>query len=720
MAASKATNRYPRPRERVAPYTLREFLMEPIPAHLRERTGVDLKLCDLDETVWDRFPTETIAELAQSVVDRISAYHVRKVFQFRHFPRPPAGTDLSSLRLESRTRRCLVREGFDLRPDALGNHTIGDILSLRAFGPRCLVDLLCALEAPQRDGALHGDALPLGDSQVAPSEQLTAEAARLAELPDAKLVRSDDPRFAGLMRAVDVEARSALELAQRLLARSEDPLDSGYLAQQVRQLRERIAGMAALTLEEELIGIFTTAPDDRNAEILIGYYGWADGRQHTLTDVGDRFGITRERIRQICAKLTKKPKNLPGVPAPVMDRALAWVAQRLPAAANALETELRQRGWTAVGMSLESLATGAKLLGRRADFRVVKIDPDQKDSPRLAVRPDQVNAVPAIADVAKKDVYFHGLATVEQIERVVAAKFPDCVEAELVRQTVRLIGGFCWLEERSGWFRIQDIGKHGLPKTIDKVLAVAGEVTVEQLRVAMGRNRRLWKEPPPESVLLQFCRDLAEVKVQGDRIIADPPRDWQKALTGVELKLVNVLREHGPVMERGQMEDICVREGMNRFSFHAFVSWSPVIVQLGHSVYGLLGAEPQRAQIDAMMAVRRSTRSTRKVLDSHGWTADGRVWLSYRLSKAASTYAVITVPAALKKVVCGRFTLVSPDGQEIGTLATKDGRAWGLGAFLRQHGARIDDHILLTLDLERRTAMVSWSEEKEERGEAKQ
>ena len=120
-----------------------------------------------------------------------------------------------------------------------------------------------------------------------------------------------------------------------------------------------------------------------------------------------------------------------------------------------------------------------------------------------------------------------------------------------------------------------------------------------------------------------------------------------------------------------------------------------------------------------MMAVRRSTRDA-QVLDSHGWTADGRVWLSYRLSKAASTYAVITVPAALKKVVCGRFTLVSPDGQEIGTLATKDGRAWGLGAFFRQHGARIDDHILLTLDLERRTAMVSWSEEKEERGEAKQ
>ena len=159
------------------------------------------------------------------------------------------------------------------------------------------------------------------------------------------------------------------------------------------------------------------------------------------------------------------------------------------------------------------------------------------------------------------------------------------------------------------------------------------------------------------------------------------------------------------------MEDICVREGMNRFSFHAFVSWSPVIVQLGHSVYGLVGGEVSEAQIDELLAARRANRTARRVLDSHGWTDSGKVWLSYRLSKAASTYAVITVPAALKKVVRGRFALVTPDGRRIGALATKDGRAWGLGAFLRQHGARIDDRILLTLDLNERTATVSWAEE---------
>ena len=81
----------------------------------------------------------------------------------------------------------------------------------------------------------------------------------------------------------------------------------------------------------------------------------------------------------------------------------------------------------------------------------------------------------------------------------------------------------------------------------------------------------------------------------------------------------------------------------------------------------------------------------------------------YRLSKAASTYAVITRAGGPEKVVRGRFTLLAPDGVKIGDLATKDGRAWGLVApFSARHGAGIDDHILLTLDLHQCTAAVSW------------
>ena len=318
--------------------------------------------------------------------------------------------------------------------------------------------------------------------------------------------------------------------------------------------------------------------------------------------------------------------------APVMDRALAFVGERLPASADVLEAELRERGWTRVGMPLENLATGAKLLGRRADFRVVRIDTDQKDSPRLAVRAEAVDAVLAIVDAAKKAIYFHGLATVGRIERLVAARFPDCVGPELVRANPAA-GRRLRVARRSLGLVPHPGHRPAWPAQDDRQSAGGRRrVSVGQLRAAMGRNRRMWKAPPPEKVLLEFCRDMPACKIEGQRIIADPPRDWREALTGVELKLVRVLTEHGPVMERGQMEDICVRDGMNRFSFHAFVSWSPVIVQLGHSMYGRAGGRGvAAAEIDALLAARRARPFGRTVLDSHGWTDDGKVWLRYRL-----------------------------------------------------------------------------------------
>ena len=244
------------------------------------------------------------------------------------------------------------------------------------------------------------------------------------------------------------------------------------------------------------------------------------------------------------------------------------------------------------------------------------------------------------------------------------------------------LDGFRWLDQATGWFRLLPVERHGLPKAIDKVLSVAGSVTAAELHKALSRNRRLWKEPPPEKVLLEFCRHMPGIRIEGQRIISTCPRDWRKSLTGVEAKLVSILKEHGPVMERGAMEDLCVAGGMNRFSFHAFVSWSPVIASWAQRLRAF-GADVSPGQVEELLVKRRANRANRRVLDRHGVTEDGKVWLRYRLSKAASTYAVITVPAALKRIVRGRFQFLTADGRAIGTLATKDGRAWGLGAFLR-------------------------------------
>ena len=465
--------------------------------------------------------------------------------------------------------------------------------------------------------------------------------------------------------------------------------------------RGQAPAAGACTLEQELIGIFASASRPRNREIVIGYYGWADGRRHTLAEIGARYGVTRERTRQICAKLVRRPA--PGrIPAPVMDRTLDFVQRRLPSSVEVVEAQLVQLGLTAVGLGLEHVDVAARLLGRAVPFCLVPVG-----AGRLAVRPDQAVVPAAVVEAARKDVYYRGLGHVRQIAETVSGRFPERVDHAIVAETLQLVSGFAWLDRPSGWFRFSMASKHGLPRLIEKVLAVSGRIRLNDLQAALARRRRSGKTPIPEGVLREYCRHLPGIRLEGPWVLADPPRSWEQVLTGVEARLVKLLKQHGPIMERGALEELCMAEGMNRFSFDAFLANSPVIVQYGHSVYGLAGSEAHSVDVQLLAARHRAQRASGKVLEGHGRTPEGRLWLRYRLSKAASTYAVVTIPAALKTVICGKFALEAADGRPWGTLAAREGRAWGLGRFLRTAGAKVHGRMQLTFDLHQRKAVVS-------------
>jgi RNA polymerase primary sigma factor len=66
---------------------------------------------------------------------------------------------------------------------------------------------------------------------------------------------------------------------------------------------------ATLTLLRDQVRSVLGSLSRRESQILVLRFGLDDGRQRTLEEVGRRFGVTRERIRQIESKALRKLRH---------------------------------------------------------------------------------------------------------------------------------------------------------------------------------------------------------------------------------------------------------------------------------------------------------------------------------------------------------------------------------------------------------------------------
>ena len=72
---------------------------------------------------------------------------------------------------------------------------------------------------------------------------------------------------------------------------------------------ENPSEMTAFALLKDRLGDVLTTLTEREQEVLTLRFGLADGYSRTLEEVGRKFNVTRERIRQIEAKALRKMRH---------------------------------------------------------------------------------------------------------------------------------------------------------------------------------------------------------------------------------------------------------------------------------------------------------------------------------------------------------------------------------------------------------------------------
>jgi hypothetical protein len=524
-----------------------------------------------------------------------------------------------------------------------------------------------------------------------PSRHLAGEARRLASAVDASLIANDDPRLGELIRGIDSEAHDACDLAERLL---QQPLQSEVeeaVISRLCDLRKIIDTFRKFNLEAELVSF---VGDNKYGRMAIRYYGLDGQGDATLQVVGDEFGVTRERVRQVVTRIAGRLEGQPPF-APALDSALAFVAKCTPGRANEIEEQLHISGLTGCAFRLEGLINAAKLLGRTPPFHVTETRGGR------IVHSKAVRSAERIVQIARRQISHWGIATIADIAAHVCETEPELSDESIVSDVLAGEKGFQWLNRGTGWFWLTLVPRNSLVNRIEKILSIANPMRVSELRAGIGRDYRMQGFSPPSSVLLELCRQISAFHVADASISADPPVSQSEVLGGVEKTIADVLAERGGIMRRTELESVCLQRGLNRSSFYRFLSHSPVITKYAVGVFGLIGADIAPGVVESLVPKRQRG----KVLSDYGWN-NGRVWLMYRLSAATVLTGVVSVPAAMRKFISGEFALKTLDRAGMGTLVAKDSSAWGLSPFFSRRGGEPGDYLLIDFNLGKREAAL--------------
>jgi hypothetical protein len=334
------------------------------------------------------------------------------------------------------------------------------------------------------------------------------------------------------------------------------------------------------SLEKELLGFLGAG---RDSQIAARYYGF-DGRGgRTLLAVGEEYGLTRERVRQIVDAVTERlSSQRPTLP--MLHRTIAFVANQFPAAAGEIEAKLKSQGLTSNLFRLEGVIKAAELLGKPVRFVVTDV------RGKRIVHARNSPSGRAIIRIARRLIDHRGMATLSDVVAKVRAVRSRQCDKNLVAIVLSQQKGFALLDRAAGWFWLSDRPINPVLNRLRKILSVAKAVDVSELAAGIARAYRMNGFLPPKRVLLEFCRQAPGLNVRDSTIKADPEINPDEVLTQSEKNIAQILAEHGGTLAAWELKSICLGIGTTRANLFRCLLYSPIILEDVGGLYRLIGS----------------------------------------------------------------------------------------------------------------------------------
>jgi hypothetical protein len=442
----------------------------------------------------------------------------------------------------------------------------------------------------------------------------------------------------------------------------------------------------ASCLEEELCGLLVIVADERNAGMVAKLFGWAGRGRRTLESVGQEYGITRERVRQIAAKTIAKIRG-DRIEKPWLTRALNAARQVGPVTPKELAKLLRKARISRTDFDPSGLESACEEFG-------IKFGLDKRSLGGFLVygKEPALARLRSLYRLCKKLSSARGCANFDAMCDELG--IPES-ERDSARFMISKTGANEWLDDDQRWLISKTATRNRLTNILSKVLYVCPNIALSELRRAAAKSRRL-QSVPPTKVLARFLEVRGLATVSSNEVRATGTFDGVIEPGSAEATMLKVLRAHGSVLRWDRFHELCIAEGLNPTTAGIYMSISPIISRVARGIYALVGTKIEPGVTEEIAAdIARSRRTA-----AFGWTSRSTLWCAVEVSRNALTSGSVHLPNFVTNMIDGREWQIRFDGRQFGTtLKARNNFVWSLAKPLERLGAEPGDICILDFDL---------------------
>jgi Sigma-70, region 4 len=458
--------------------------------------------------------------------------------------------------------------------------------------------------------------------------------------------------------------------------------------------------MDQVTIEDEFDAAIASAyekatgkaPDERWMKSLRMRFGSA-GTVSTLDEAGEAIGVTRERVRQITAKI--RP-HLAGVELTLAKEAAEQLSKHSPVR-EPIGTLLSQSG-----LSRPNL-TGAALLSMLEHVGTNPIDLIGADlllTEGWMVEASEEPVMKALS-MAKKHTGRYGMTTVEEIRQSLATEevpldHEDIERVLRAQSDVRWAGEWLWVEK-------PDVPHSSrMVNVVRSILSVNSPQTVNSI---YGGLRRVWKFRrldvlAPVAAVRAFL-DASQPFTVGDGDLVSSTVDLDyRDLGDVTAMMIDILKATPhQVMDRQSLDEAWASAGVAAGTRGIWTTYGFWMDKYAPNVWGLRGANPNPAAVEEIRVAAKARSKAEPRRKEWSWAPDGDVLQTMYVTTTVINSGVMSFDPDVHAMLAGKSLRVLDVRAAIVKVGSDHTFSWGWHPVFRHLNAMQGGVLQLRINL---------------------